>query len=52
MEFAIYLYDALMEANVPADKPRAAVQPLKHETTDNLATKDDLQALEVRSSTT
>ena len=48
MEFAIFLSDALLGPNVPADRAKADVQLLKRETTDKLATKDDLQAVEMR----
>lgn len=48
MEFGISLYDALVSANVPADKAKALVQALEKEMVDRLASKQDLQLLETR----
>ena len=45
MEFGIALYDALVGANVPADKAKAVVQALESEMLRQLATKQDLQQL-------
>ncbi len=45
MAFGIALYDALVGANIPAEKAKAVVQALEKEMLSQLATKQDLQQL-------
>lgn len=45
MAFGTAQYDALVGANVPAEKAKAVVQALENEMLSQLATKQDLQQL-------
>ena len=47
MHFAIAVYDALVAIDVPAEKAKAVVTALEHDMTTELATKSDLNHLEV-----